>query len=50
MHVHKGDVTAAFPQGGDTELKRGMLAEPVQELCETVKLQPWECVPLRKAG
>ena len=47
MHVHKRDVTAAFLQG-DTELERGVLAEPVQEVAETLKLQPWECVRLRK--
>ena len=41
MHVHRGDVTAAFLQGGDTELERGVVAEPVQELSETLKLQPW---------
>ena len=46
MHVHKGDVTAAFLQGSDTLL---VLTKPVQELAETLKLQPWECVRLRKA-
>ena len=49
MHVHKGDVTAAFLQGSDTELERGVLDEPVQELAETLKFQPLEYVRLRKA-
>ena len=49
MHLHKGDVTAAFLQGDDTELERGGLAEPVQELAKTLKLQPWERGRLRKA-
>ena len=40
-HVHKGNVTAAFLQGRDTELERGPLATRVQELSETLKLQPW---------
>ena len=38
MHVHKREVTAAFLQGSDTELERGVLAEPVQALAETLKL------------
>ena len=41
MHAHKGDVTVAFLQAGDRELERGVLAEPVQGLAETLKLQPW---------
>ena len=49
MHGHKRDVTAAFLQGSDTELERAVLAEPVQKLSEKHKLQPWECVWLRKA-
>ena len=40
-HVHKGNVTAAFLQGRDTELERGLLAKRGQELSETRKLQPW---------
>ena len=40
-HVLKGNVTAAFLQGRDTELERGPLAKRVQELSETLKLQPW---------
>ena len=48
-HGHKGDVTAAFLEGSDTELKRNVLAKPVQQLSEAPKLQPWECIRLRKA-
>ena len=44
MHVHKGDVTAAFLPGIETELELEVLNEPGQELAETLKLQPWECV------
>ena len=50
MHVDKGDVSAAFLHGGDTELQRGVWAEPVQELAETLKLRPWPCVRLKKAA
>ena len=42
-------MTVEFRQGGDTELERGVLAELVQKLAETLKLLPWECVRLRKA-
>ena len=40
-HVHKGNVTAAFLQGRDTDLERGLVAKRVQELSETLKLQTW---------
>ena len=40
-YVRKGNVTAAFLQGRDTDLERGLLAKRVQELSETLKLQPW---------
>ena len=46
MHVHKGDVTAAFLHGSDTEPECGVLAESLEELSEALKLQPWECVRL----
>ena len=48
-HVHKGNVTAAFLQGRDTELERGLLAQRGQELSETRKVATVECLQLRKA-
>ena len=42
MHVHKVDVTAASHRGSETELERGVLADPMQELGEAHRLRPWD--------
>ena len=49
MHMHEANVTAPFFQGDDTELERSVISQPVQELSETLRLQPRKCVQLRMA-
>ncbi len=49
LHIHKGDVTSAFLQGGGTELERDVLCEPVKELSDALNLKNHEVVRLRKA-
>eukprot|EP00959_Pyramimonas_sp_CCMP1952_P412318 8640269-Pyramimonas_sp.AAC.1 len=49
FQVFKGDVKAAFLRGDLREEDRNVLAEPVKELREAMRLEHHQCIKLKKS-